>query len=250
MASSADTQVQEKADALAAKAKKDLRRRFTKLFATNQNVNFGFGRDILFPKECNMLLDSKELLRYVDHAPTFYRRLPGWLAADAKLIELILQTHGRSMLAQVTPHISANDIRRDCAITRLVTPIVVADPSVIDKTCFAKSRHFLRRVVAQNKDVLNYARHDLKEDFHFILTCMLVDMDVWKVAHFACLRKLTCKSQVETLLEAYDYYPQHVLDQTSPADQNQVDQEDNQEDNQYRHDQVDQVQTNQVQISK
>jgi hypothetical protein len=217
MASSKDECVKQET----AKANTDLRRRFTKLFATNPKVVVGFGNNAVFPEECNMLLDSDELLRYVEHAPSFYHRLPEYLAANDKLVELVLKTHGETMFAQVAPYISSYDATRDCAISRLLIPIVVAKPACIKGTRLASDPDFLRRVVALNKDVLEFAPAKLTRNFRFILTCMLVNMDVQKLDFFSCLSKLTRKSQVQTLLEAFDYYPP-LPDQASPSEQDQV----------------------------
>jgi hypothetical protein len=204
-----------------AEANMDLRIRFTKLFATNPKVVVGFGNASSFPEECKMLLDRDELLRYVEHAPSFYHRLPRRdLLADDDLIELILKTHGETMFAQVAPYISSYDATRDCAISRLLIPIVAAKPACIKGTRLANDPDFLRRVVALNKDVLEFAPSSLTRNFRFILTCMLVNMEVQKLDFFSCLSKLTHKSQVQTLLEAFDYDP--LPDQASPSDQDQV----------------------------
>lgn len=176
-------------------AEEDLVESFTKLFAQNQHVKL-LGHGVPFQQ-------VRELMRFIEEAPTFYRRLPRHVASSPELITAILEAHGESMFSQVVNFISAEAVEED-QLGRLVASIAATSPHLIAGSCLAKSRKFVLRVVALNKDAFKYAQPSLQADFRFCLECVLANLDVAHETEFAALRELDTKSKVQTLLRVFD----------------------------------------------
>lgn len=176
-------------------AEEDLVESLTKLFAQNQHVKL-LKHGVPFQQ-------VRELMRYIEEAPAFYRRLPSHVASSPELITAILEAHGESMFSQVVNFISAEAVEEE-QLGRLVASIAATSPHLIAGSCLAKSREFVLRVVALNKDAFKYAQPSLQADFRFCLECVLANLDVANETEFAALRELDTKSKVQTLLRVFD----------------------------------------------
>jgi hypothetical protein len=154
--------------------------------------------DTILPCECADLLNVDNLVELARYAPSFYERLPTQVQKNATLCEAVLDAHNGNddMLAKVLA--VQDDYDADSALGKKLCQVCALNPSSMSQTGLRDHRQFVLDAIAKNHKVMKHIGFELREDFNFVLQCI--------VHNFDALRAMD-----EDMLEDDDYKGHHRL---------------------------------------